>query len=130
MEKTDEFSFVLKPSEHGIGVFVTHDVKRGTYLRLFGETDRERPEDSYRFRNKKDVPPIFHQYCVDREELLSCPVDFGTMPIGWYLNHSTTPNAVHRNYDYYAARDIAADEEILIDYNTLEEPESAKEGYY
>ena len=47
-----------------------------------------------------------------------------------YLNHSKTPNAYHKNYNYYALRDIKAGEEITIDYNTLEEPEEAKEDFY
>ncbi len=34
--KTTEFSFILKPAEYGVGVFVTHNIKNGTYLRLFG----------------------------------------------------------------------------------------------
>ncbi len=52
------------------------------------------------------------------------------MEIGWYVNHSNTPNAHHLNYKYYALRDIKAGEEIVIDYNTLEEAEEAKEDYY
>ena len=61
---------------------------------------------------------------------MRCPKDFGCMEIGWYLNHSKTPNAYHRNYEYYALRDIKTGEEITVDYNTLEEPEEAKENYY
>ena len=39
-DKTDEFSFILKPAQYGVGVFATHDIKAGTSLRLFGdETD-------------------------------------------------------------------------------------------
>lgn len=37
--KTTEFSFILKPTKHGIGVFATHDIKAETYLRLFGSED-------------------------------------------------------------------------------------------
>lgn len=33
---TDEFSFILKPTEHGVGVFATHAIKRGTHLRPLG----------------------------------------------------------------------------------------------
>ena len=40
IDKTDEFSFVLKSSEHGIGVFTVHDIKKGTHLRLFGDDDK------------------------------------------------------------------------------------------
>ena len=127
MDKTSEFSFVLKPSKYGIGVFAAHDIKKGTFLRLFGND--EHPEES-RVLNKTDVPELFQHYCIDRDSQLSCPDDFGHMKIGWYLNHSRTPNAEHRNWEYFAIRDINAGEEIFIDYNTLEESDSAKEDYY
>ncbi len=126
--KTTEFSFILKPAEHGIGVFAAHDIKVGTYLRFFG--DETIATDVSVIRDKKDVPEFFRQYCVDRGEKLQCPKDFGAMEVGWYLNHSKTPNAYHGNYDYYALRDIKEGEEITIDYNSLEEPEESKESYY
>jgi SET domain-containing protein len=125
---TDEFSFLLKPSEHGIGVFAAHDIKKGTYLRFFGGETEE--TDVSVVRKKEDVPEPFRQYCMDRGDTLRCPKDFGRMEVGWHLNHSKTPNAYHRNYDYYALRDILTGEEITIDYNSLEEPEEAKEDYY
>ncbi len=126
--KTTEFSFILKPAKHGIGVFATHDIKAETYLRLFG--DETEIADVSVVRKKKDVPEFFRQYCVDKDNTLRCPKDFGCMEVGWHLNHSKTPNAYHRNYDYYALSDIKAGEEITIDYNTLKEPEEVKEDYY
>lgn len=125
---TDEFSFILKPSRHGIGVFVAHDIAEGTYLRLFGE--KGELKDQTRLFSKEKIPELFRGYCVDRGALLICPLDFGYMPIGWYLNHSKKPNAKQRDYHWYASRDIFAGEEITIDYNTLEEPDEAKEDYY
>jgi SET domain-containing protein len=125
--KTNEFSFILKPAEYGVGVFAAHGIKEGTYLRLFREEDDSRTAI---VRKKEDVPEYFRQFCVSRGETLRCPSDFGRMEIGWHLNHSKTPNAQHRNYNYYALRDIKEGEEITIDYNTLEEPEDAKQEYY
>ena len=126
--KTTEFSFVLKPSEYGVGIFAVHDIKTGTYLRLFREKDEPRTAI---VRKKEDVPEFFQQWCVDRGNTLMCPRDFGHMEIGWYLNHSKTPNA-HRddNYNYYASRDISKGKEVTIDYNSLEEPEEARDEYY
>jgi SET domain-containing protein len=116
-----EFSFILKCSKHGIGVFATHLIKKGAYLRLFGDIDKTV------VRKKKDIPEIFRKYCLDRGKVLLCPNDFGCMEVGWYLNHSKKPNACFKvndedcNYEYYAIRDIKKGEEILIDYNTLED---------
>jgi hypothetical protein len=126
LRKTTEFSFILKPSPHGIGVFAVHDIARGTPLRLFPG----RKGGGYKVRTKKEVPETFRKYFIDRGETLSGPNDLGCMEIGWHLNHSADPNARHRDYEYYALRDINAGEEITIHYNSLEEPEEAKEDYY
>lgn len=129
MNITTEFSFVLKPAEHGIGVFAVHDINAGTYLRFFG--NQANSDDISVIRRKKDVPEFFRQYCVSQGDILHCPKDFGRMEIGWYINHSKTPNAYHRDYCYYyALRDIKAGEEITIDYNSLEEPKEEGQDYY
>jgi SET domain-containing protein len=127
METTNEFSFILKPAEHGVGVFAVHDIKKGTHLRLF--VDEKTTEHEARVLRKTDVPETFQGHCLERGETMICPPDFGALPIGWYVNHSTTPNTApgknpnkHRRYRWYAIRDIIAGEEILIDYNDLEEP--------
>jgi SET domain-containing protein len=127
-DKTTEFSFVLKPAKHGVGVFAVHDIRADTYLRVFGSETVE--TDVSLVRKKEDVPKLFQRYCVDRGDAVFGPKDFGRMEIGWHLNHSRAPNAYHKNYDYYALRDIAAGEEITIDYNSLEEAENAREDYY
>jgi SET domain-containing protein len=128
VDATNEFSFRLKPSEHGIGVFAMHDISKGTHLRLFG--DGEHLEDRSRALQKKSVPEEFQDFCMYKESNLVCPGDFGVMPIGWYLNHSFSNNAYHKDYQWYASRDIKAGEEILIDYNSLGEPEEQKDEYY
>lgn len=127
--KTTEFSFVLRPSEHGVGVFAAEDIKKDTHLRLFG--DRETINLRSLIRKKKDVPKIFHNYCIDRGDELICPADFGCMQLGWYLNHSNSPNTYpDDDYKWYALQDIKAGEEITINYNSLDEPEGNKEDYY
>ena len=48
------------------------------------------------------------------------PLDFARMSVGAYLNHADTPNAHHdADYAYYASRDLAPGEEVLIDYGRL-----------
>jgi SET domain-containing protein len=130
MDKTTEFSFILKPSEHGIGVFAVEDIAEGSFLRLFGTDELSEKSKTDIIRSKKDVPEIFWSFCVDKGEFLICHNDFGNMPVGWYANHSKNPNAVHGEFNWYAARDISAGEEITIDYNSFGEPESAKKDFY
>jgi SET domain-containing protein len=119
---TDEFSFVLKPAEHGIGVFAVHAIAAGTHLRLWASESRE--------LKTEQVPEALRCYCIKMGKTVYAPRDFGAMDVGWFLNHSQTPNAHHREFEYYASRDIAAGEEITIDYNSLGEPEELKEDYY
>lgn len=92
--QTTEFSFILKPSIHGVGVFSTQDIKKGTLLRLFG--DEKFYENRIRMMDKQDVPKEFQGYCVSRGSQLVCPEDFRQMPVGWYLNHSGESNAEHK----------------------------------
>ncbi len=129
INKTNEFSFILKPAQYGVGVFAVEDIKKDTHLRLFG--DKETIDLRSLVRNKKDVPKIFWDYCMDRGEDLVCPIDFGHMHLGWYLNHSKNPNTYpDKDYKWYAKDDIKAGEEITIDYNLLNEPKENQPDYY
>lgn len=114
--KTNELSFVLKPSRiHGIGVFATHDIEKGTKLRFFPRSDKFRT-----LKKSEKYEYFLKTYCVSLgKKRYSCPKDFGRMSIGWYLNHSDSPNAYHKKYTYYAGRDIKSGEEITINYKTL-----------
>jgi hypothetical protein len=112
---TDEFSFVLKPSGiHGVGVFATHPIAKGSSLRLFVDVEavREVPMDHPR-------ADVLVRNSIIMDTHFVCADDFGRMSIGWYLNHSDHPNAGHENYEYFAKEDIAADAELTIDYETL-----------
>ena len=71
MNTTSEFSFILKPSDHGIGVFAVHDIWKGTHLRLFG--DKETIDLRSIARSKSSVPELFQQFCMDRGDKLICP---------------------------------------------------------
>lgn len=132
METTNEFSFILKPSQYGVGVFTAHDIEKGTRLRLFAD------DNPVREMKKEDVPESLRYLTASRGDILLCPPDFGCMPIGWHLNHSKNPNAIHDPNEptekyygiWFAARDIKEGEEITIDYNELEESNENKEEFY
>ena len=114
-EKTTEYSFMLKPSQiEGVGVFAVHGIAKGTALYIFRDAGA-------RIRT---VPADFKKYCLNLRNGLFAPPDFGQMAVGWYLNHSSTPNAYQEQYQYFAARDIEAGEEITINYQTLNEVEN------
>ncbi len=121
-----EFSFVLGISSiegGGIGVFATHDLKAGTPVFLHALT--------HHVMNIKEVPTPFLKYVVyinDAE--CQMPEQCDRMEISWYLNHSFDPNLIIENSFCITKKDIQAGEEILIDYNTLGEPEHLKEDYF
>jgi hypothetical protein len=138
-----EFSFILKPSPlGGVGVFAVHDLEAGVPI-------ANKPCE-VRIISIEDVPPPLRQYCVYiSEKEAICPERFDRMEIGWFVNHSATPNIEGKNVvcdlgsmskeDILKAlkartavtlREIKAGEEILINYNSLNEPEQMKEEYF
>ncbi len=127
---TDEFSFVLKPSlieGGGVGVFATHDIKKGTKLALNKEGGDSRVIDA------KKIPKNFRSLCISLPNgKVEAPKEFNHLWIVWYLNHSKKPNVYNKmpEDNYYALKDIKKDEEILVDYNAFNEPKKAKESYY
>lgn len=135
--QSSEFSFVLKPSPiAGIGVFAIHDIPKGAIVLT--------TEFRIRSLKTKDVPKELLHYCVylNDEECLG-PEHFDRMEIGWFINHSKTPNIARDFVEYateelnsfkarpfIAIQDIKAGDEITVDYNYLAEPEALKEEYY
>ncbi len=114
-EKTTEYSFMLKPSQiEGVGVFAVHGIAKGTSLYMFRDAGAM----------MRTVPVDFKKYCLNLKNGVLAPSDCGQMAVGWYLNHSVTPNAYQERYQYFAARDIEAGEEITINYRTLNEVEN------
>lgn len=119
-DETTELSFMLCPSPHdGVGVFCTHGVKKGTPLRLFsGPGPRFIPYE--RMKDNPLLEAFCHRYGIEDDAGCYVSRDFRYMEIGWYLNHSACPNAHHDEaFRYFASRDIAAGEEITIDYETI-----------
>jgi hypothetical protein len=138
-----EFSFILKPSTRGgVGVFATHPI--------IAESPIFHRPFTMRILAINEIPPALRQYCIYiNEEEAICPEHFAHMEIAWFINHSDQPNIMRRmpirNFgaankmdtlndmkmrSMYSIKNIEMDEEILIDYNHLNEPEHLKEDYY
>jgi SET domain-containing protein len=113
-DTTNQFSFVLKPSSvEGVGVFSAHSIKKNAFLDMF-------PEDSKKHL-LKNIPPELRKYVLHHGKYGYGPIRFNCIPVGWYLNHSDTPNAYLEDDNYYASRNIKRNEEITIDYNVFDE---------
>lgn len=128
--RTDEFSFMLRVSTisgAGVGVFTLHAIAQGVWLAVFPR--------GYRSRKFKaaELPAALRSYCTAKPNgVYAAPRSFNRMSIGWYLNHSASPNVVWDDDlgGYVTARDVAEGEELLIDYNLFEEPEHEKAAFY
>jgi SET domain-containing protein len=130
LQRTDEFSFVLRVSTiggAGIGVFALHGISKGVWLEVF-----PRGYQSRRFK-ASELPEALRSYCTAKaNDVYAAPRSFNRMSIGWYLNHSATPNVTWDDdlNGYVSARDIMEGEELFIDYNLFEEPEDKKAPFY
>lgn len=121
----NEFSCILKPSTlGGIGVFAAHDLPLG--MQVFTSKSLRRQ------MKIKDISPDFLKYCIFlNDEECFCPERFDRMEIGWFLNHSYDPNIEKiSSENVVTVKEIKTGEELLIDYNKLNEPEHLKEPYY
>jgi len=106
--------FVLKPSPiHGVGVFTTRGIQRGTFLELFDPKEKLIDNATIASHGK-----LARHYGVKVARAFYCPANFHRMSIGWYLNHSGEPNTIYSRVEdgYYARRYIRKGEEITIDY--------------
>lgn len=104
---------ILKPSSiEGVGVFTLSPIRQGDRVPLFEVDDSTTISRS----ENAELPRAYSRYHVpDAEERWWGPSDYHRMSIGWFLNHSRTPNVDVRN-NYAALRDIAVGEELTIDY--------------
>jgi uncharacterized protein len=104
-------------SLHGIGVFATEPVAQGTLVWTFHPGfDIEWDEAEV-----AKLPPVaqrflkMHAYRALETGRLTLNTDYAK-----HMNHSDTPNLVSdAASNYYAARDIAAGEELLCDYRAF-----------
>jgi SET domain-containing protein len=118
----------LKPSPlHGIGVFAITSIKKGE-RKIFSDHESEWIEVS-----KEEVAALpkhsrhlIENHCLFNETHYYVPeYGFKIVDLAVYLNHSDQPNLISVNDGEFfeAIRDIASDEELLIDYGTIVESE-------
>lgn len=82
-------------------------------------------------RTREDIPDDKIHLCISLGAgMWHSPRDFGNLEPVWLLNHSDIPNARRDGPNYYASRDIAAGEEITIDYRIFDEPAEDREPFY
>jgi SET domain-containing protein len=118
----------LRPSRrHGVGVFAIQRIPKGT--RIFEGDDEDLrwiPRRSLR-RLPSELQRLYDDFAVLKDGKYGCPRNFSLMTVAWYLNESKKPNVrCDSNYDFFAARDIRAGEELTVDYSTYSEPQPTR----
>ena len=126
-ELRDDTYVALCPSGvAGVGVFAVRDIPKGCRT-MFSPPMND--DDSYIPVPRAEVetlPPHARQmvenYCLFDEDRYFVPKDgFKKMDLVSFLNHSEHPNVASIDDGAYfeALRDIAADEELFVDYGTI-----------
>jgi SET domain-containing protein len=125
-ELRDDTWVMLRPSPvEGVGVFAVRDIPRGC-RRMFGQPDAPEHWVPIARADIDTLPPharfLVENYCLYDETHYFVPASgFKKMDLVCYLNHSDAPNVASINDgDYFEAlRDIAAGEELFIDYGKI-----------
>ena len=112
--KASRIHLILRPSPiQGIGVFTLTSIKKGEKIPLSNANDARIIQDSELAR----LPKAYYQYHVpDVEGNWWGPINYHCMSIGWYLNHSKTPN-LDVSSNFTPMRTIRKSEELTIDYS-------------
>ncbi|MBK9978347.1 MAG: SET domain-containing protein [Gemmatimonadetes bacterium] len=131
-ELRDQTYVMLRPSPiEGIGVFAIRDIPKGCrdmfsppgapdeYLAVPRAEIDELPAHAKR---------LVETYCLFDTDWYWLPRDgFKRMDLSHFLNHSDTPNvaSIEEGKWFEALRDIAAGEELTVDYGELVDDETA-----
>ena len=119
---------MLKPSPvEGVGVFAVRNIPKGC-RDMFSTPDPAEEWISITKAEWEQLPPhaqfLVTNYCLFDEEHYFVPAQgFKKMDLAYFINHSDTPNIISiedGNY-FEAIRDIAAGEELFLDYGTIVE---------
>ena len=110
---------------HGVGAIAIRPIPAGT--NVFANDQREivwvamsdvaaLPEDSPERK-------FYHDFGILDGDRIGCPESFDLLSVGWYLNEPAPgeePNVRASSiYELFAARDIAAGEELTVRYDTF-----------
>jgi hypothetical protein len=112
---------------HGIGVFAIRPIPEGTDIFAndkvqlvwvdVAELDRGLSEEQKR---------LYRDFGINRGTRIGCPVNFNNLTPGWYLNEpgegEEASVRVDEDLSFFAARDIAAGEELSVRYSDFSEP--------
>jgi SET domain-containing protein len=96
-----------------LGVFTLNPIGKGEQVPLSNENEARIISEG----ELAALPKAYANYHVpDKDENWWGPIDYHQMSIGWYLNHSATPN-IDVSDRFIALRPIEPGEELTINYS-------------
>jgi hypothetical protein len=104
-------------------VFAIRDISKG--VNIFSDDKSEMIWiDQEMIQTKSgEIRRLYDDFCVLSNQKYGCPKGFNNLTIGWYINQpleGQKPNVVcDDEYNFFAARDICAGEELTVDYSTF-----------
>jgi SET domain-containing protein len=129
LQQLSQQTFVMiRPSTlHGIGVFAIRNIpcgQRGMFSSGIGEWIPVPKKEIAAL--PQHAIDLVENYCLyDADNYFLPDYGFKVMDLVNFLNHSDTPNilSINEGEDFETLRDIAAGEELLIDYGYLVDDE-------
>ncbi len=123
----DVHSFTrLRPSKiHGVGVFAIRSIPKGKNIFSDDQSEMVWFKSSEIEGKNGEIRRLYDDFCVIKNGKYGCPKGFNNLTVSWYINEPAAgqePNVVCcGKYDFFAARDIQAGEELTVDYSTYSE---------
>jgi SET domain-containing protein len=109
---------------HGVGVRAIRDIPAGTMV-FQGESERVTWVSRAAVRRlPKAIRALYEDFGMVSGDQIAVPPTLNMLSVGWYVNHSGTPN-VEADDDgrFHALRRIRKGEELTADYRTfVDEP--------
>jgi len=115
------FVYLGPSGVHGVGCFTDQNIRKGELVRIWDGEDSRWVTN--RQVNASPHAALYKKFGIRSTGGYWVPLDFLRISTGWYMNHSADPNLGSDDGDvtYHAVRDIAAGEELTIDYRRMDD---------
>lgn len=126
------YTRIIPSKIHGVGVFAIRPIPNGTSIFPDDNAPIVWVKKSKIKHLRAEIRRLYEDFCIikDRGETYGCPANFSLMTAAWFLNEPKAgqlPNVgCHKDYTFYALRDIAVGEELTVNYATFSEKPPAR----
>jgi len=121
---TDVYARIGLSDVHGVGVRAIRDIPAGTLV-FQGESEALTWLSRAAVRKMpRNIRALYEDFGMVWRDKIGVPPSLNMLSVGWYVNHSATPNvAAGDDGRFRALRRIRSGEELTADYQTfVDEP--------